>query len=42
VKDGDPIRVYNERGEMHARAHVTEDVPAGTVWMRDGWLGLNR
>jgi len=41
VKDGDPIRVYNERGEMHARALVTGDVPPGTVWMRDGWLGLN-
>jgi anaerobic selenocysteine-containing dehydrogenase len=41
VNDGDPIRVYNERGEMHARAHVTDDVPPGTVWMRDGWLGLN-
>jgi anaerobic selenocysteine-containing dehydrogenase len=41
VKDGDAIRVYNERGEMHARAHVTDDVPPGTVWMRDGWLGLN-
>jgi anaerobic selenocysteine-containing dehydrogenase len=41
VKDGDPIRVYNERGEMHARALVTRDVPPGTVWMRDGWLGLN-
>jgi len=41
VEDGDPIRVYNERGEMHARAHVTGDVPPGTVWIRDGWLGLN-
>jgi hypothetical protein len=26
---------------MPARARVTERVPAGTVWMRDGWLGLN-
>ena len=41
LKDGDAIRVYNERGEMHARAQVTDDVPPGTVWMRDGWLGLN-
>jgi anaerobic selenocysteine-containing dehydrogenase len=41
VKDGDAIRVYNQRGEMHARARVTDDVPSGTVWMRDGWLGLN-
>ena len=26
---------------MQARARVTGDVPAGTVWMRDGWSGLN-
>jgi anaerobic selenocysteine-containing dehydrogenase len=41
VKDGGAIRVYNQRGEMNARARVTDDVPPGTVWMRDGWLGLN-
>ncbi len=41
VNDGDVIRIYNQRGEMHARARVTGDVPPGTVWMRDGWLGLN-
>jgi hypothetical protein len=27
---------------MKARAHVTARIPAGTVWMRDGWDGLNR
>jgi hypothetical protein len=27
---------------MPARALVTDRVPAGTVWMRDGWDGLNR
>ena len=21
---------------------MTEKIPAGTVWMRDGWEGLNR
>ena len=25
VKDGDAIRIYNQRGEMHARARVTDD-----------------
>jgi anaerobic selenocysteine-containing dehydrogenase len=39
--DGDDIRVFNARGEMRARALVTDRVPAGTVWMRDGWDGLN-
>jgi anaerobic selenocysteine-containing dehydrogenase len=39
--DGDDIRVFNARGEMRARALVTDRVPAGTVWMHDGWDGLN-
>jgi anaerobic selenocysteine-containing dehydrogenase len=41
IEDGKEIRLVNERGVLQARAHVTERVPAGTVWMRDGWLGLN-
>ena len=36
-----PIRIYNERGELQARAQVTDRIPRGTVWMRDGWEGLN-
>jgi anaerobic selenocysteine-containing dehydrogenase len=41
VIDGGAIRIANARGEMRARARVTPRVPAGTVWMRDGWAGLN-
>jgi anaerobic selenocysteine-containing dehydrogenase len=41
VQEGNAVRVYNQRGEMRARARVTDDVPRGTVWMRDGWQGLN-
>jgi anaerobic selenocysteine-containing dehydrogenase len=41
IEDATSIRLYNERGTMSARAHVTTRVPAGTVWMRDGWEGLN-
>jgi anaerobic selenocysteine-containing dehydrogenase len=41
LDDGVPIRIYNERGTFSARARVTAAVPAGTVWMRDGWAGLN-
>jgi anaerobic selenocysteine-containing dehydrogenase len=41
IEDGKEIRLLNERGVLQARAHVTERVPAGTIWMRDGWLGLN-
>lgn len=39
--DGAAIRIYNDRGTLQARAHVTDHIPAGTVWMRDGWAGLN-
>ncbi len=41
VTDGAPIRLHNNRGEMNARATVTENVPAGVVWMHDGWRGIN-
>jgi anaerobic selenocysteine-containing dehydrogenase len=42
IEEGMPIRIHNERGEFEARARVTSEIPAGTVWMRDGWEGLNR
>jgi anaerobic selenocysteine-containing dehydrogenase len=41
IVDGMPIRIYNARGDMQACAHVTDHIPPGTVWMRDGWEGLN-
>jgi anaerobic selenocysteine-containing dehydrogenase len=41
LDDGAPIVIRNARGEMRARAHVTPKIPPGTVWMRDGWTGLN-
>ena len=42
VADGAAVRVFNERGEMRARARVTDRMLTKTVWMRDGWEGLNR
>jgi anaerobic selenocysteine-containing dehydrogenase len=42
VADGAAILIHNERGELRARAHVTDRISAGTVWMRDGWEGLNQ
>jgi anaerobic selenocysteine-containing dehydrogenase len=41
LDDGAVIRVYNQRGSCNARARVTDQIPAGTVWMRDGWADLN-
>ncbi len=42
LTDGAAIRIFNQRGELSARARVSDRIPAGTVWMRDGWPGLNR
>ena len=41
VEDGAPIRIYNQRGECPATARLTSRVSPGTVWMRDGWSGIN-
>jgi len=41
LHDGAAIRIYNDRGSFNVRARVTDQIPAGTVWMRDGWVGLN-
>lgn len=42
LAEGAAIRIRNDRGAMTAIAHVTDRIPPGTVWMRDGWLELNR
>ncbi|HWZ72716.1 MAG TPA: molybdopterin-dependent oxidoreductase [Casimicrobiaceae bacterium] len=42
VVDGAAIRIFNDRGDLLARARVTDRIPAGTLWMRDGWPNLNR
>ncbi|HTG74735.1 MAG TPA: molybdopterin-dependent oxidoreductase [Terriglobia bacterium] len=41
LSDGDAIKIYNQRGEFRAKAHITDDVRPGVVWIRDGWVGLN-
>jgi len=41
VENGQDIEVSNARGAFRARAKVTPRIPAGTVWMRDGWPGFN-
>ncbi|MEO8717685.1 MAG: molybdopterin-dependent oxidoreductase [Burkholderiales bacterium] len=42
IEDGAAIRVFNDRGSLQARAHVTERMPQGALWLRDGWPGLNQ
>lgn len=41
ISDGDAIRIHNLRGESCANAAVNDKVPQGTVWIHDGWPGLN-
>jgi anaerobic selenocysteine-containing dehydrogenase len=36
------IRIFNERGSFAAHAYVTDKIQQGTVWMHDGWAGINR
>jgi anaerobic selenocysteine-containing dehydrogenase len=42
IGDGERIELFNDRGRSEARARVTDDVPPGLVWMRDGWVAVNR
>ena len=41
LADGDAIRIASVTGAFDAQAKVTPRMPEGTVWMRDGWPGLN-
>ncbi|MBY8977766.1 molybdopterin-dependent oxidoreductase [Rhodobacteraceae bacterium NNCM2] len=41
LADGDAITISNQRGSFAARAKVTPRIPAGVVWIRDGWPGFN-
>jgi anaerobic selenocysteine-containing dehydrogenase len=41
ILDTDPSELSNARGSFAARAKVTPRIPKGTVWIRDGWPGLN-
>lgn len=43
IRDGDPVRVYNGRGDFEGMARVTEDVNPGIVVATLGyWRSLNR
>lgn len=42
IGHGDAIAIWNDRATVEAHARVTEDVPPGVVWMRDGWVAVNR
>ena len=42
VAHHEAIRIFNERGTFEAQAYVTDKIQRGTVWMHDGWAGINR
>ena len=42
IREGEPLRIFNDRGEFRARSRVSDRIAPGTVWMRDGWEGINR
>ncbi len=42
IVSGASIIIANKRGHFEANAYVTDDVLSGVVWMRDGWVGINR
>jgi anaerobic selenocysteine-containing dehydrogenase len=41
ISDGDAISMHNDQAIFAATASVTSRVPTGTVWIHDGWSGLN-
>ncbi|TNF59024.1 MAG: hypothetical protein EP307_11195 [Rhodobacteraceae bacterium] len=41
LEDGDAVEMTSARGRFRARVRITDRVPPGTVWMRDGWPGFN-
>jgi anaerobic selenocysteine-containing dehydrogenase len=41
LSEGTAVRVHNKRGEFAAKAHITDHIPPGVIWMHDGWIGLN-
>jgi anaerobic selenocysteine-containing dehydrogenase len=43
IREGDPVRVYNDRGDFEGLARVTDDVRDGVIVATLGyWRSLNR
>jgi anaerobic selenocysteine-containing dehydrogenase len=41
ISDGDKVSMHNDQAAFSTTASVTDRVPSGTVWIHDGWPGLN-
>lgn len=43
IREGDPVRVFNDRGDFEGYARVTDDAPVGVIVSTLGyWRSLNR
>jgi anaerobic selenocysteine-containing dehydrogenase len=43
IREGDPVRVFNDRGDFEGFARVTDDVQEGVIVATLGyWRSLNR
>ena len=43
IREGDPVRVFNDRGDFEGVARVTDDVQEGVIVATLGyWRSLNR
>ena len=43
IRDGDPVRVFNDRGDFEGLARITDDVRDGVIVATLGyWRSLNR
>lgn len=41
IADRDRVAIHNQKARFVATAKVTDQIPAGTLWIHDGWPGLN-
>ena len=41
IQNDEAISMHNDQAAFTATANVTDRVPRGTVWIHDGWPGLN-
>lgn len=41
IEDGMKVEIFNEKSSFQAKVFVSDLIIEGTVWVRDGWYGIN-
>lgn len=41
IAEGNPVRIYNERGHVVLRVHLNQAVPPGAVYLSQGWQSVD-